>query len=236
MLVAFAVVASLTAIGALLATALFVVPAATVRLWTQRLAVWQLASVALAAILGIAGLWLSVELNTPPGPTIAVLGGGLFAAVGALACDRGDVRAAARALAGAAALLALVLAACGGGSSHGHTGPRVVATTTQIGDWTRAVAGDAARVHQILQPNTDPHDYEPRPADVEAVAGAKLVFLNGDGLDAWMGTVISNAGGSPEVVDLGARCPCACPARARAARRRATTRTGGTTRATPRRR
>ena len=37
-LVAFAVVASLTAIGALLATALFVVPAATVRLWTQRLA------------------------------------------------------------------------------------------------------------------------------------------------------------------------------------------------------
>ena len=67
-LVAFAVVSSLTAIGALLATALFVVPAATVRLWTQRLPVWQLASVALAATQGIAGLWLSVELNTPPGP------------------------------------------------------------------------------------------------------------------------------------------------------------------------
>ncbi len=40
-LIAFAIVASLTAIGALLATALFVVPAATVRLWTQRLPVWQ---------------------------------------------------------------------------------------------------------------------------------------------------------------------------------------------------
>ena len=94
---------------------------------------------------------------------------------------------------------------------RGDTGPRVVATTTQIGDWTRAVAGDAARVHQILQPNTDPHDYEPRPADVEAVAGAKLVFLNGDGLDAWMGTVISNAGGSPEVVDLGSKVPVRMP-------------------------
>ena len=79
-LIAFAVVASLTAIGALLATALFVVPAATVRLWTQRLAVWQLGSVALAAAQGIGGLWLSVELNTPPGPTVAVLGGALFAA------------------------------------------------------------------------------------------------------------------------------------------------------------
>ena len=209
-LVAFAVVASLTAIGALLATALFVVPAATVRLWTHRLVVWQLASVALAAILGIAGLWLSVELNTPPGPTIAVLGGGLFT-LSVLWHASGDVVRRRVALAGTAALLALVLAACGGGSSQGDTGPRVVATTTQIGDWTRAVAGDAARVHQILQPNSDPHDYEPRPADVEAVAGAKLVFLNGDSLDAWMGTVISNAGGSPEVVDLGSKVPVRMP-------------------------
>ena len=62
-------------------------------------------------------------------------------------------------------------------------------------------------MHQILQPNTDPHEYEPRPADVEAVAGAQLVFLNGDRLDAWMGTVLSNAGGSPKVVDLGSKVP-----------------------------
>ena len=205
-LVAFAVVASLTAIGALLATALFVVPAATVRLWTQRLVVWHLASVALVAILGIAGLWLSVELNTPPGPTVAVLGGASFA-LSVLWHASGDVLRRRAALVGMAALLALVLAACGSGSSQGDTGPRVVATTTQIGDWTRAVAGDAARVHQILQPNSDPHDYEPRPGDVEAVAGAKLVFLNGDHLDAWMGTVISNAGGSPDVVDLGSKVP-----------------------------
>jgi zinc/manganese transport system substrate-binding protein len=204
-LVAFAVVASLTAIGALLATALFVVPAATVRLWTRRLPIWQLASVALAAAQGIAGLWLSVELNSPPGPTVAVLGGALFA----LSVVRLHLAAALRgraALAGTAALLALLLAACGG-TSQGHSGPQVVATTTQIGDWTRAVAGDAADVHQILKANTDPHEYEPRPHDVEAVAGAKVVFLNGDGLDAWMSSVISNAGGSPEVIDLGAKVP-----------------------------
>jgi zinc/manganese transport system substrate-binding protein len=215
--VAFSVVASLTAIGALLATALFVVPAATTRLWTQRLPVWQLASVALAAAQGIAGLWLSVELNTPPGPTIAVLGGALFA--GSLAWHGlADAIRRRAVLIVAAALLALVLAACGGSSSHGSSGPKVVATTTQIGDWTRAVAGDAARVHQILQPNSDPHDYEPRPADVEAVAGAKLVLLNGDHLDAWMGTVLSNAGGSPAVVDLGAKVPVRLPGRNGASR------------------
>jgi ABC-type Zn uptake system ZnuABC Zn-binding protein ZnuA/ABC-type Mn2+/Zn2+ transport system permease subunit len=209
-LIAFAVVASLSAIGALLATSLFVVPAATVRLWTQRLAVWQLASIALAAGQGIAGLWLSVELNTPPGPTVAVMGGALFA----LSLLRRRIAAVGRgrALPIAAGLaLALVLAGCGSGSTAGHSGPDVVATTTQIGDWVRVVAGDAADVHQILHPNTDPHEYEPRPDDVGAVAGAKLVFLNGDRLDAWMGTVISNAGGSPKVVDLGAIVPVRLP-------------------------
>ena len=209
-LIAFAVVASLSAVGALLATALFVVPAATVRLWTQRLGVWQFASIALAAGQGIAGLWLSVELNTPPGPTVAVMGGALFA----LSLLRRRIAAVARARAlpiAAGLALALVLAGCGSGSAARHSGPAVVATTTQIGDWVRVVAGNAADVHQILHPNTDPHEYEPRPHDVEAVAGAKLVFLNGDRLDAWMSTVISNAGGSPEVVDLGATVPVRLP-------------------------
>jgi ABC-type Zn uptake system ZnuABC Zn-binding protein ZnuA len=206
-LIAFSIVASLSAIGALLATALFVVPAATVRLWTQRLGVWQIASVALAAALGIAGLWLSVELNTPPGPTVAVLGGALFIASLVRLHLATAVRGRALAAGAAAILLALVLTGCGGGSSGTSSGVDIVATTTQIGDWARAVGGNAANVHQILQPNTDPHEYEPRPADVEAVAGAKVVFENGDRLDAWMGTVISNAGGSPRVIDLGAKVP-----------------------------
>jgi ABC-type Zn uptake system ZnuABC Zn-binding protein ZnuA len=83
----------------------------------------------------------------------------------------------------------------------------VVATTTQIGDWTRAIGGNDVDVHQILQPNTDPHEYEPRPLDVEATTGAKLVLENGDRLDAWMAKVVSQAGGHPVVVDLGARVP-----------------------------
>src|SRR5918911_1193626 len=78
--VAFAVVAALSAVGALLAAALYVVPAATTRLWFRRLALWQAVSVALAAAEGVVGLWLSVELNVPPGAAIAVLAGGVFAA------------------------------------------------------------------------------------------------------------------------------------------------------------
>lgn len=80
-LIALAAVATLSAVGALLATALLVVPAATTRLLTRRLLPWQLATVALAAAEGTAGLWLSFETNAPPGATIAVIAGGGFALV-----------------------------------------------------------------------------------------------------------------------------------------------------------
>jgi zinc/manganese transport system substrate-binding protein len=94
------------------------------------------------------------------------------------------------------------LAACGS-SSSGSSKPVVVATTTQIGDFARNVGGNAVTVHQILKPNTDPHEYEPRPADINATANAKVIFESGDNLDAWMSKVVHQVGGNPTVVDLG---------------------------------
>lgn len=80
-LVALAAVATLTAVGALLAAALLVVPAATTRLLTNRIPTWQLATTALAAAEGTIALWLAVELNAPPGATVAVTAGTVFALV-----------------------------------------------------------------------------------------------------------------------------------------------------------
>src|SRR5438270_886459 len=188
--------------GLVVAAALYVVPAATTRLWFRRLPGWQAASVVLAAVEGVVGLWLSVELNAPPGAAIAVLAGGVFGAAVLVRLARP------RAL--LALLAALLLAGCGSGS--GAAGKLdVVATTTQIADWTRAVGGGDVAVHHILQPNTDPHEYEPRPNDVEATAGAKIVFENGDELDHWMAKVVDQAGGKPRVVVLGERVPVRRP-------------------------
>ncbi len=80
-LVAVAVVASLDAVGALLVSVVFVVPAATARLVTRRLTSLQLASVGIAAGEGIAGLWLAQRLDVGPGPAIAMVGGTVFAVV-----------------------------------------------------------------------------------------------------------------------------------------------------------
>src|SRR3954471_22201626 len=189
-LVALVAVAALSALGALLATALLVVPAATTRLVCDRLRTWQLATVAVTAVEGVLGLWLSVELNAPPGPAIAVLSGGGFTVV-AVARTAGARRAAA--LAAAAGVLAL-LAGCGDQTTGPPDGVRVVATTTQLGDLARAVGGDVARVTQILHPNTDPHDYEPRPKDIQATADADVILVSGDGLDSWMRQVLAQGG------------------------------------------
>lgn len=78
-LIALGAIATLSAVGALLATAILVVPAATTRLICNRIPTWQLATVALAAAEGTLGIWLAVELNAPPGATIAVVAGATFA-------------------------------------------------------------------------------------------------------------------------------------------------------------
>jgi zinc/manganese transport system substrate-binding protein len=107
-----------------------------------------------------------------------------------------------RTLLAAALAVALTAAGCAapGGSSDGRLD--VVATTTQVADFVRAVGGDAVEVHPILRPNTDPHEYEPRPDDVRATGGADLVVVSGDGLDGWMSHVLDQSGADPGVVDL----------------------------------
>jgi ABC-type Zn uptake system ZnuABC Zn-binding protein ZnuA/ABC-type Mn2+/Zn2+ transport system permease subunit len=205
-LIALAITAALSVVGALLVTALFVVPALTARLFAERMPSWQLASVALVAIEGTVGLWLSVKTDAPPGATIAVVAGAVFAlAAGARTLVRVRRRVPALAVAGLVAAAAL-LAGCGNsGSSNGQL--QVVATTTQIGDFVREVGGNAVAVDQILQPNTDPHEYEPRPSDVAGAAEAKLVFANGDELDSWVEQIVSDSGSDAEIIDLGAIVP-----------------------------
>jgi zinc/manganese transport system substrate-binding protein len=103
------------------------------------------------------------------------------------------------------ALLTLVagalLAGCGGFQSGGGR-PSVVATTTQAGDLVRAVGGGRVEVHTILRPNSDPHDYEPRPSVVRAVSRADLVVRSGGEVDDWLGGVLRGAGGRARTLDL----------------------------------
>src|ERR1700754_4956271 len=103
--------------------------------------------------------------------------------------------------------LSLALAACG--SDHAASGSgagsfHVVATTTQVADFARNVAGSRASVTQILAPNTDPHEYEGRPGDVKALSEGELVLRSGGEVDAGLGDALTAAGvDSGIVVDVG---------------------------------
>jgi ABC-type Zn uptake system ZnuABC Zn-binding protein ZnuA/ABC-type Mn2+/Zn2+ transport system permease subunit len=207
-LVALAAVAALRIAGALLATALIVVPAATTRLLVDRLRAWQAATIALVLAEGAVGLWASVQLNAPPGPAIAVLAGGVFAVV-AVGRALGPRRRRAVVAGAAAAAVALALGACGTSGDAAGGRLKVVATTTQLADFARAVGGDRIDLTQLLRPNTDPHEYEPRPRDVQDVATADVVLRSGGEIDAWLDDVVEQAGGSATVVDTGQGRPYA---------------------------
>jgi ABC-type Zn uptake system ZnuABC Zn-binding protein ZnuA len=91
------------------------------------------------------------------------------------------------------------------GSADGTTakGPvlNVVATTTQVADFATNIGGGRVRVTSLFKPNVDAHDYEPSPADVEAIAQADLVLENGAGLETWLHDTVANSGFSGPVVD-----------------------------------
>ena len=78
-LLAVSVVATLPAVGALLVSALLVVPAATARLLTASIGTLLATSVVLAVGESVTGLLLAFHLDLPPGPAIAIVGGGVFA-------------------------------------------------------------------------------------------------------------------------------------------------------------
>jgi ABC-type Zn uptake system ZnuABC Zn-binding protein ZnuA len=98
-------------------------------------------------------------------------------------------------------MTAVVFAGCGSSSGSGDD-TTVVATTTQAADLVRQVGGARVNVEGMLRPGGDPHDYEPRPSDVAAVADAAVVFRSGGEVDDWLSDVIDNAGGDAEVVTL----------------------------------
>jgi ABC-type Zn uptake system ZnuABC Zn-binding protein ZnuA len=100
-------------------------------------------------------------------------------------------------------VLVLCLSACGGSAESPGSGGtvKVVATTTQLSDFTRVLAGGRAEVYDVIRPNVDAHDYEPSPADLTAIHDADVVVKNGVGLERWFESTIASADPGDRVVD-----------------------------------
>ncbi len=64
--------------------------------------------------------------------------------------------------------------------------PLAVATIPPYAALARAVLGEGWQVESLVPPGANPHVFSPTPADVKKVARARLVIMNGLGLDGWL--------------------------------------------------
>ena len=103
----------------------------------------------------------------------------------------------------AVALVPLVVLACSGGDEEDATKLRVVATTTQIGDFAREVGGDRIALTVLLRPNQDAHDFEAEPSQIRALERAQLVLRNGVGLDAFVIKALAGSDAAVVIVSQG---------------------------------
>lgn len=87
------------------------------------------------------------------------------------------------------------LGACGPGGSGPSSGGgvSVVTTTTVFADIISSVGGSFVSVTSLVPRNGDVHTFEPKPADIRTVSTAKLLVMNGLGLDDWLQDAITNA-------------------------------------------
>ena len=88
LIVAVAAVAAIPAVGALLVTAVYVLPAAAARVLARTTTALMAIALGLAVAEGAAGLYLAYWLDVPPGPPVATLGALVYATLALAAARR----------------------------------------------------------------------------------------------------------------------------------------------------
>ena len=94
--------------------------------------------------------------------------------------------------------LSLVIAAAS--PAHAQDRLNVVASFSILGDFAKNVGGDRIEVSTLVGANGDVHVYTPAPADAKKIADAKLVIINGFGLEGWLPRLVQSSGSKAKIV------------------------------------
>jgi zinc/manganese transport system substrate-binding protein len=112
-----------------------------------------------------------------------------------------------RRLLATAVLVSILVCGCGRSGGPVAAGQRpgarftVVAAENFWGSLAAQLAGARAGVTSIIvNPNTDPHSYEPSAQDARTIAGGQVVIVNGLGYDEWASRLLSASPLSGRVV------------------------------------
>ncbi len=80
--------------------------------------------------------------------------------------------------------------------AHATDKVSVVATFSILADFVRHVGGDRVEVMALVGPGADVHVYTPAPSDARKIAAAKLMVVNGLGLEGWLPRLVKSSGGT----------------------------------------
>jgi zinc/manganese transport system substrate-binding protein len=76
----------------------------------------------------------------------------------------------------------------------------VVASFSILGDFVKNVGGERVDVTTLVGPDSDVHVYAPAPDDARKIANARLLIINGLGLEGWLPRLLQAAGGKARMV------------------------------------
>ena len=105
-----------------------------------------------------------------------------------------------RSLFSASAAAFLLLAAVQ--TANAQTPIETIASNTIIADLVTQVGGERINVETLVGAGVDAHVFQPAPADARRVAAARLVFVNGLGLEGWLPRLVQATGGKAQIVTL----------------------------------
>jgi zinc/manganese transport system substrate-binding protein len=77
----------------------------------------------------------------------------------------------------------------------------VVASFSILGDLVRNVGGNRVDVTTLVGPNGNVHVYTPAPSDARKIAQARLVVVNGLGLEGWLPRLVQASGSKATIVE-----------------------------------
>jgi zinc/manganese transport system substrate-binding protein len=80
----------------------------------------------------------------------------------------------------------------------------VVASFSILADFVRNVGADQVNLITLVGADSDVHVYTPAPGDAKRIADAKLVIVNGLGLEGWLPRLVQSSGSKATVVTASA--------------------------------
>jgi zinc/manganese transport system substrate-binding protein len=96
--------------------------------------------------------------------------------------------------------LAALLLALGATPMHAEGPLKVVASFSILADFVKNVGGDRVDVKTLVGPKSDAHVYTPPTSDARKIAEARLLVINGLGLEGWLQRLLQSSRSKAPIV------------------------------------